>query len=97
MKLRLMAGAAALALIAGGISMGALAETKPAKASASAGKPTLGAWGVDLAGMDKAATPGNDFYRYVNGAGPTKPRFRRIVPAGAALPSCAICPTSGPA
>jgi putative endopeptidase len=30
-------------------------------------KPKFGSFGVDLAGMDKAKTPGNDFYGFVNG------------------------------
>ncbi len=29
--------------------------------------PQIGAFGVDLTGMDKAKTPGNDFYGFVNG------------------------------
>ncbi len=45
----------------------------PARASATApaaaaGKPQLGDFGVDLTGMDKSVAPGDDFYRYVNGA-----------------------------
>src|SRR5262245_19411688 len=31
-------------------------------------KAVLGAWGVDLSGMNKAVKPGDDFFRYVNGA-----------------------------
>jgi len=38
----------------------------PAENSAPA-KPSIGAWGVDLAGMDRVAKPGDDFFRYVNG------------------------------
>lgn len=34
----------------------------------TASKPQYGAWGFDLAGVDKAAAPGNDFFRYANGA-----------------------------
>jgi putative endopeptidase len=30
-------------------------------------KPTFGAWGVDLTGMDKIVEPGNDFFDYANG------------------------------
>ncbi len=33
----------------------------------SARKPTLGAWGVDLSGMDKSVQPGDDFFEYANG------------------------------
>jgi putative endopeptidase len=32
------------------------------------GKPEYGAWGFDLAGRDKATKPGDDFFRYANGA-----------------------------
>ena len=31
-------------------------------------KPKVGAWGVDMAGMDKSVRPGNDFFDYVLGA-----------------------------
>ena len=34
----------------------------------AATKAVLGAWGVDLSGMDKSVKPGDDFFRYVNGA-----------------------------
>src|SRR5579859_6472558 len=30
-------------------------------------KPTYGAWGVDLSGMDKSVKPGDDFFDYANG------------------------------
>ncbi len=39
----------------------------PAARGQSAGKPTLGAWGVDLSGMDKSVRPGDDFFEYANG------------------------------
>ncbi len=40
-----------------------------ASASAAGGdKPQYGAWGFDLAGQDKATRPGDDFFRYANGA-----------------------------
>jgi putative endopeptidase len=40
----------------------------PARAHAAvAAKPQLGAWGVDLAGMDKSVNPGDSWYDYVNG------------------------------
>ena len=32
-----------------------------------AAKPTFGAWGVDLSGMDKSVKPGDDFFDYANG------------------------------
>ena len=31
-------------------------------------RAVLGIWGVDLSGMDKTVKPGDDFFRYVNGA-----------------------------
>jgi putative endopeptidase len=31
-------------------------------------RPQFGAWGVDLSSMDKSVKPGDDFFRYVNGA-----------------------------
>lgn len=37
-------------------------------AATAAGGPQLGAWGVDLTGMDRKIKPGDDFYGYVNGA-----------------------------
>jgi putative endopeptidase len=44
----------------------------PAAAAAvllmGAGAPLYGTWGFDSAGMDKSAKPGDDFFRYANGA-----------------------------
>jgi putative endopeptidase len=37
-------------------------------AAAEEGKPQYGAWGYDVAGADKATRPGDDFFRYANGA-----------------------------
>jgi putative endopeptidase len=31
-------------------------------------KPKIGAWGVDMSGMDTSVRPGNDFFDYVDGA-----------------------------
>ena len=42
------------------------AAVAPAPA-ASAPKPQYGAFGFDAAGMDRAVTPGNDFFDYANG------------------------------
>jgi putative endopeptidase len=39
-----------------------------AQTEAPAGKPAIGRWGFDLAGMDKSVKPGDDFFRYANGA-----------------------------
>jgi putative endopeptidase len=43
------------------------APGRPAPLSVAA-KPVFGQWGVDLAGMDRQISPGDDFFRYVNGA-----------------------------
>ena len=42
-------------------SQEALRESKP-------GRPSIGAWGVDLAQMDRSVSPGDNFFQYVNGA-----------------------------
>jgi putative endopeptidase len=36
--------------------------------AANAAKPQYGSWGFDAAGADMAAKPGDDFFRYANGA-----------------------------
>ncbi len=63
---------AALLLASATSAAVAQTATPPAPAAVpappAAGKPQLGTWGVDLTGMDKSVTPGNDFYRFVNGA-----------------------------
>ena len=43
------------------------AQTKSSAGAAVSAKPQLGAWGVDLAGMDKNVKPGDSFYNFVNG------------------------------
>ncbi|HEY0193712.1 MAG TPA: M13 family metallopeptidase, partial [Kofleriaceae bacterium] len=48
----------------------ALPAPAPAPAPAAAparAKTAYGTWGFDLAGMDRSAAPGNDFFRYANG------------------------------
>ncbi|MFO1059041.1 MAG: M13 family metallopeptidase [Dongiaceae bacterium] len=44
-----------------------LAALSPSAAGAQQAKPAIGAWGFDLAGMDKSARPGDEFYDYANG------------------------------
>ena len=44
------------------------ALAKPVAASHGAHKPQLGRFGVDETAMEKRVAPGDDFYRYVNGA-----------------------------
>ncbi|HEX3429451.1 MAG TPA: hypothetical protein VHT03_01080 [Rhizomicrobium sp.] len=34
----------------------------------AADKPQFGGWGFDATGMDAKTRPGNDFFRYANGA-----------------------------
>ncbi|MBS0502738.1 MAG: M13 family peptidase [Proteobacteria bacterium] len=55
MKARILVGAAAVAL------------TVFATPVLAAGKPQLGDFGYDAAGMDKAVLPGDDFYKFSNG------------------------------
>lgn len=42
-------------------------ESTIGKTDASTEAPRYGEWGIDLAGMDTAIEPGDDFFRYVNG------------------------------
>jgi putative endopeptidase len=58
---RTAAGLLPIALITA-LSMHALAQT-----AAPPSAPRYGAWGVDLAAMDKTVKPGEDFDQYVNG------------------------------
>lgn len=44
----------------------ALGITSPLQAQSS--QPANGRWGVDLTGFDRSVRPGDDFFRYVNGA-----------------------------
>ena len=37
-------------------------------AYAVAAKPAFGTWGIDLATFDRTVEPGDDYFRYVNGA-----------------------------
>ena len=54
--------AAGTALLAGGAGSGLAAWAAPV-----VGKPKILPWGVDLAGMDPAARPGDDFAQYAGG------------------------------
>ena len=55
-----------LALLAGCATQTATdTGTAPAPARPAA---AIGAWGIDLTAMDTSVKPGNDFYRYANGA-----------------------------
>jgi putative endopeptidase len=59
-------------LIAGLLGASALAgivhaQSAPAPATAATGKPELGTYGFDTAGMNTAVAPGDDFYAYADG------------------------------
>jgi len=57
--------ALSLVLVACSVSIAAAAD-KTAKQSDA--KPQYGTWGFDSAGADLKAKPGDDFFRYANGA-----------------------------
>ncbi|GAA0585065.1 M13 family metallopeptidase [Rhizomicrobium electricum] len=46
---------------------GCTTSAPPPPAPPPGPKAELGAWGVDLAGMDRSVKPGDDFFAYVNG------------------------------
>lgn len=64
---RLMATAALGALILAAVPATAKEEAATAPAAETTAKPQIGDFGFDLAGMDKTAQPGDDFYAYANG------------------------------
>ncbi|MBC6981280.1 M13 family metallopeptidase [Caulobacter sp. 17J80-11] len=64
---RLLGAASAAALLAGALPTGVMAAA-PAPASQPAGKPEFGTFGFDTTGMDRAVKPGDDFYKFANGA-----------------------------
>ncbi|MGN6149668.1 MAG: M13 family metallopeptidase [Rhizomicrobium sp.] len=53
-----------LAFAVSALALTSLLATADAQPAA---KPTYGAWGVDLSGMDKSVKPGDDFFDYANG------------------------------
>jgi putative endopeptidase len=71
--LRPLAATITLALLLGACTKPAPAPAdqagaKPASAAAAApAKATLGTFGFDVAGMDKSAVPGDNFFQYANG------------------------------
>src|SRR5687768_919196 len=69
-KLFLLAGTALLAACTTSEELApppaAVAEAAPPPA-APAPKPTIGTYGFDEAGMDRAVAPGDNFYQYSNG------------------------------
>jgi len=64
MKLSLVIGATMLLAACGGEQ----SAGPPEQAAAPPPKPAIGTFGIDLAAMDTSVKPGDDFYRYVNGA-----------------------------
>lgn len=52
-------------------------EGAPAGDAASLESPRYGTWGFDLSGMDTSVKPGDDFYKYANGAWDAK----TVIPA----------------
>ena len=48
-------------------AVGAEPTAEPA-ANTEAGQPSIGAFGFDLAGMDRSVEPGDDFFEFANGA-----------------------------
>ncbi len=63
MKSRFLLAAAALSVLAAPLATAPLS----AETAAVPAKPAIGAWGVDLAGGDASARPGDDFFRYTAG------------------------------
>jgi putative endopeptidase len=62
-------GAFLAASAIGVITAETAAQDRPVPAAGAAAKMVrLGNWGVDLSGMDKTVNPGDDFFRYINGA-----------------------------
>jgi len=50
------------------IALAALAGVAATSAYGDAAKTEYGTWGFDVAGMDRTVKPGDDFFKYVNGA-----------------------------
>ncbi len=54
--------------LAAALCAGTLTVCAALAQDSSGNKPQYGAWGFDLTGVDKAVAPGDDFFRYANGA-----------------------------
>ena len=68
--MKLTPGAAAAAVLATLLASPAAHANEPAATvtpAAAAPAARFGAWGIDLAGMDRSVKPGDDFFRFVNG------------------------------
>jgi putative endopeptidase len=64
-KLAILTGALALA---GAPALAQTAAPSTAAATAASRAPAIGTWGFDLSGMDRSVKPGDDFFRFANGA-----------------------------
>jgi putative endopeptidase len=62
-----LCGTAALGLAALAAPAWSADQDKAAAAPAAAGKPQFGAWGFDVAGMDRSVKPGDSFFDFANG------------------------------
>jgi len=63
--------AAVAAVVLGGAALWYVVageDAPPPAPAAEPGRAELGEWGIDLTSMDTSIAPGDDFYRYVNGA-----------------------------
>jgi len=70
LPLQRLAATIAIALLLGACNKPAPAPQQSATASADVAapsKPALGSFGFDVAGMDKSAVPGDNFFQYANG------------------------------
>src|SRR5438270_11786358 len=73
---RMIAFLAATTALAAGVaqavpppaSVAAAAQTSAAPPPSSAHRPQYGSFGFDIAGMDRSVAPGDNFYRFANGA-----------------------------
>jgi putative endopeptidase len=63
-----MAAAGALAICGSALAQPPHVDEAQALADGSTATPHYGAWGFDLAGMNRAIAPGNNFYDYADGA-----------------------------
>src|SRR3546814_19178869 len=65
---RLLASAGLGALLLGATPASAQETSDPAAAAAAAGKPVIGAYGLDTQGLDRTVLAGGAFDGYANGA-----------------------------
>ena len=62
MRLTLLLAVSAAALLAA-----CSPDKAPAASATPSAKPVIGEFGIDLANMDAAVKPGDDFFKYANG------------------------------